>query len=173
MTGTGGGPPRAPPSPAKAAVIDLFKNSHAFNGVSQGVESTVFASSLVPEEDENLAADALLVMGSGSIYSTEQSTQSTQYSTQSTGALDDGGAGDDASSAEKGPPAKKRKSDSTTKEGLVDLQRQVLVKELDTLQKFDSVLGQAEEFLRMAMFHVVSAGAPGIPSASSVKRPSV
>ena len=67
MLGTGGGPPRAPPSPAKAAVIEMFGESHAFNGVAGGVESGLFApsnstSALQKSWAEDAAAGALLCL---------------------------------------------------------------------------------------------------------------
>ena len=66
MLKTGGGPPRPPPSPGKEAIIDMFGNTHAFNGVVDGVESAVFTPSQSSSlrESEDAAAGALLSLGS-------------------------------------------------------------------------------------------------------------
>ena len=130
MLGTGGDLTRVPPSPARAAVIEMFGESHAFNGVAGRVESGLFApsnstSTLQKSGAEDAAAGALLCLqGAGD---KEESSRAQQ--------------------GEQGPPKKKQRTeDSCSKETILQLQQRVLKKELETLQKLDSVLNKAAEF---------------------------
>ena len=129
MNATGGGPPRPPPSPSKAIVMDMFKESHSFNGVISGIESQIFKDvQLHGFGDSAMAGPSITVTDTGVVAAdaTEQETARP------------------ISSAPAAPPPPKRQK--TTAESVLELQRQVLEKELKSLKKFDSVLDQAADF---------------------------